>query len=79
MGARGAWQVWDESHLEEGCYPVQLNLVPNFAPGSALSDFTTGFFRRRVNIATTVLGTERETGLRDTEPNAILLRVVYKW
>ena len=60
MGARGAWQVWDESHLEEGCYPVQLNLVPNFAPGSALSDFTTGFFRRRVNIATTVLGTGRQ-------------------
>ena len=30
-----ARQVWDESHLEVGCYPVQLNFVPNFAPGSA--------------------------------------------
>ena len=25
-------QVWDESHLEVGCYPVKLNLVPRSAP-----------------------------------------------
>ena len=27
-----ARQVWDESHLEVGCYPVKLNLVPRSAP-----------------------------------------------
>ena len=46
---------------------IKLGPALFLAPGSAVSDFTTGFFQP-VNIAT-VLCTE--TVLRDTEPNAI--------